>query len=934
MHSQGFFMRKLYSLCFLILTVSGFAQTYQEHYEKGAGLWQTQRDSAYFHFEKALEQAYIEEDYEYILPIYDYIIYIDGYYYDLPKLGIDIERLNKVLKQDSAKIPSTLYDEYLKETLLNKANYFYKLNDFLKAKKSLSHLEKEILKINLADRRIDYDLKLESVYSYFGSIFKWENKYQLAEDYYLEAIDVVENNPKSFQSPLGEINNNKRLLASLYIKQGKYQEAIYIQENLRSFYAENSQTGNTYLSTLLSLTENYLQVGKISKAEQILKEINANANLNPRFKNQLLDLEVDFYQKTERPELALKNLETLLKSTKDYRNPLHPDVAEIHLKLAKLHLNTETFAEASTHATAAQDILEVKDNSQITDRRLYVDVLKTKLDIFLASKKLPESETLAIINKIRNTLKSLRSEYNNRADKVYFLETVYPALASAMQTSYRLYNETKESQFAEVAFSINETSKSMLLLEAIQSINATSFAGVPSEVIQQEQILKSTITRLENTSFRAKNASQKTSQQLIDKRLEHHNFIDELRVNYPNYYNLKYQTDVIDLKTIQKQLKSSAAIISYFSTEENLYAHLITNDEVNLNVIPFSETEKTLVTSYYKQLSKQNDVDLANLLDSSSQVYQLLLEPFLKDHTFETLTIVPDDILNYLPFETLTPTGAESDYLIFDSTIGYANSLSVQQLYKTQNVINHDNELLAFAPSFEVDVDLKTPDDYRSQLTPLNFNKNEVEEISATIKTTSFTDNQATLEQFKSNAGKYKMYHFATHASPNDSIPEYSYLAFTPQENTDFLLYVNDLYNQNLSNSMVVLSACETGLGKLQKGEGMLSLAQGFYYAGANALVHSKWKVSDQTTSQLMTSFYEYLDDGKSKPKALQLAKLDYLKTQSDTNLRHPFYWSAFVFSGDVTPVYSNFNLPQVILICTVVLLLLFVILWVKKLKA
>ena len=112
---------------------------------------------------------------------------------------------------------------------------------------------------------------------------------------------------------------------------------------------------------------------------------------------------------------------------------------------------------------------------------------------------------------------------------------------------------------------------------------------------------------------------------------------------------------------------------------------------------------------------------------------------------------------------------------------------------------------------------------------------------------------------------------------------------------------MRDLYNLQLNADMVVLSACETGIGELQKGEGIISLARGFTYAGAKSIITSLWSVEDECTKKIMISFYEYLDQGLAKDAALRQAKLDYINDEQTTHVdAHPFYWSPFIGVGDM----------------------------------
>ncbi len=160
---------------------------------------------------------------------------------------------------------------------------------------------------------------------------------------------------------------------------------------------------------------------------------------------------------------------------------------------------------------------------------------------------------------------------------------------------------------------------------------------------------------------------------------------------------------------------------------------------------------------------------------------------------------------------------------------------------------------------------------------------------------------RATEDQFVKEAGQYRVLHLATHGKANDREGDYSFLAFTEQKDSleNELLYVRDIYNLALNAELVTLSACETGIGKLQKGEGIISLARAFAYAGAGSIVTSLWSVNDEQTKDLMLLFYRELQRGKPKNEALQSAKRQ-LAAQPGS---HPFYWAGFVAIGDMRPL-------------------------------
>jgi CHAT domain-containing protein len=187
----------------------------------------------------------------------------------------------------------------------------------------------------------------------------------------------------------------------------------------------------------------------------------------------------------------------------------------------------------------------------------------------------------------------------------------------------------------------------------------------------------------------------------------------------------------------------------------------------------------------------------------------------------------------------------------------------------------------------------------------------EVLHISKIINTTVFNGEDATEDNFRKYAEKYDILHLAMHAFINDSLPAFSSFAFTQNNSEDLtkngLLNTTDIYNFKLNAKLIVLSACNTGTGQLKKGEGIMSLARGFLYAGCPSIIMSLWEVDDESGTQIMTSFYKNLKKGKTKDEALRAAKLEYLNSVSSRRA-HPHYWLGFVNIGDNSPLYISYD--------------------------
>ena len=171
---------------------------------------------------------------------------------------------------------------------------------------------------------------------------------------------------------------------------------------------------------------------------------------------------------------------------------------------------------------------------------------------------------------------------------------------------------------------------------------------------------------------------------------------------------------------------------------------------------------------------------------------------------------------------------------------------------------------------------------------------------------TQQTASESNFQRYAPNAG---ILHFGTHAKLEDTDPLLSFLALTPdpQNNEDGYLYAYELYNQPLNAQLAVLTACETGLGAYRQGEGVLSLAHAFRYAGCPSVVYSLWSIDDQQSNWLMDRFYELLWENFPVAEALRQAKLDYLDAHPD-QLAAPFFWGGLVLTGDNAPLPSRWS--------------------------
>ena len=307
----------------------------------------------------------------------------------------------------------------------------------------------------------------------------------------------------------------------------------------------------------------------------------------------------------------------------------------------------------------------------------------------------------------------------------------------------------------------------------------------------------------------------------------------------------------------------------------------------------------------------------------------------------KNLIIIPDGKLAYLPFDVLTTENKkfnklnykELPYFIHSNTISYFYSSSF--IFKnTKKTKNANKKLGAFAPTYDnieglQDVLLSTRQQYREKLFPLRGIKEEVKKVSELVGGDEFLDFEANEKKFKDVASHYDILHLAMHTIMNDKNPMYSKMAFTQTEDKteDGFLNTYELYNMKLNSRMAVLSSCNSGNGKLQRGEGVMSMARGFIYSGCPSIIMTLWSIEDKSGVALMTSFYQYLIKGKSKAEALRNSKIDFIN-KSDQLKSHPYFWSGYVVIGNNKPLFTPYKkyvvLVGIFILLTIGLILIF----------
>jgi CHAT domain-containing protein len=490
---------------------------------------------------------------------------------------------------------------------------------------------------------------------------------------------------------------------------------------------------------------------------------------------------------------------------------------------------------------------------------------------------------------------NIRQVRTNEADKLSLGQLASTVYETGVELCKGMGDvAVRKDDYYALSFYFAEKSKSAVLLEAISDAKAKSFAGLSAEDLSAEKNIKSEIAYYENLFADQKSVEKKAEyrSQLFELRAKYYGFVKSIEQKYPEYYQLKYNQAQPTVAALQEALAPNQTLLSYFLTEtsKRIYIFELTKNRFKIHNNPQDENFERYISGLRNGIYfKDSDVYLL----TATSLYDKLIPKRLEKST-EQLIIIPAGRLGTIPFEAIltdmpknTADFSSYPYLLNSYEISYYYSSSLLQ--DQRNDHKTENRAMLCAPiTFELLPNLpgteREVNTLAQILTDKGFKPESLMNLAATeqaIKTTDYSG--------------YKYMHFATHGMVNEANPSLSRIYLNAEDDEDGSLYSGEIYNLNLSSDLITLSACETGLGKLSKGEGIIGLSRALLYAGASNIVVSLWNVSDNSTSELMIDFYSENDAlGYSKP--LQTAKL---KLIAKGQYSEPYYWAPFILIGN-----------------------------------
>ena len=564
----------------------------------------------------------------------------------------------------------------------------------------------------------------------------------------------------------------------------------------------------------------------------------------------------------------------------------------------------------------------------------FLDILKMKGDAFAerASGTKDLEAALDCYRRGGELIDRLRSQYRSQGAKLFFQQKADPLFAAGFRTAWRLYEQTNDRRQAEAAFWFAERSKAGLLTAALQGVADRPFAGVPDSLRLHAENLRSRISGAEqqvnderlwpSDSTGRQLSLLKSRQTALQSSFD--SLLAVLENRFPAFYQLNYGTATASLAAIQHKIPDKrTAVLEYFLTNDRLYTFTITRSDVNLSAAdrPQSLDEDIAYLRSPPDRTlwlREPDKAAADYLSRSHRLFGILIGQYLDVSRYDRLVVIPHGILSYMPFEGLSSDEGvdfrQADFLVRRCAVQYANSATLWAADR-ENRSGREKKLLGMAPAYGnalAQTNIAQDLNFRGSLGPLKFNETEISQAAEYFPGSILLNGAAATElAFKENAPDAAILHLAMHALVSDSLPMQSRLIFAPGQDTleDGLLHAYELYNMKLPAEMAVLSACNTGFGRLAAGEGVMSLAHAFRYAGCKSIIMSLWPAEDEGTAKIIARFYAHLADGLPKDEALRLARLDYLG-QADLMHAHPYYWAHLVAVGDMAPLRKSRSIP------------------------
>jgi len=857
-------------------------------------------------FKRSGELSLLEEDFNSYLYTQDYIIYAHI-------LNNKNGKAKKLV--ESTFIDLNNYDNYHDKYLL--ADLYF-LDGIIKYREgqnqeSILSLKKSIESYNHSN---SFSYRISNIYKYLGynflSIGDYENsieyfdlsivKDKIKENYILADILIAK------AGCLTKSGSFKKAENAL-VKAGHYLEMEI--ENKDPFF---------YISLLEEKSRLAFHLGQYDKALRLLE---TQVKYNPKAHEIINQNQIRgrILSKMNNTEDSFKAFETAIYHCKNNLKINKFKLSETYLIMANAYAEQKNYKQAIIYIEQCIETLtkKIKINEIDLDRTINHRLLTEALLLYATT-----NYNLGNFQNFKQTgLKTLEVYNYLLKNKILSFESRLFYISKFRKNSEALINLANKIADKEFAFSISQNNHGKSISIDLYREKSMDEFNIPDSIINRELELKTSIfeyqSKLAQSISSEKSDSIKLDIYSTRQQLDRH--FTYVESTYPIYHKLKYENPPeLNICQIQNSLlDDSSALIEYFLSKKSIYIFTITKDTAHIFTKNIDDEFYQNIRGLNKSIRELNNTSFDLFTKFSQELYSILLSKSLSlfNSNINKLYIIPDNEINYIPFEVLLkeiPASAENNrydllpYLVKDYSISYHYSSALLNKGDT----DLSNDLINYAPSFN------SSDTTSANLEPLLHNQEEVLTINNIANGQIQLDTSANLRSFKASIAAYGVAHFATHANSNDTLPLESKIYFD-----DGPLHAYEIYNMPHNLDLAVLSACETGTGALKKGEGLMSLCRAFISSGCKSVITSLWNVNDRKSVDIMKSFYTNLFNGDSVGTSLTKSKRDYLANVNSVMDAHPYHWATFIAVGNADmaiPTYGNY-LPLILGACLIMLI-------------
>ncbi|MCO5249008.1 MAG: CHAT domain-containing protein [Chitinophagales bacterium] len=520
-----------------------------------------------------------------------------------------------------------------------------------------------------------------------------------------------------------------------------------------------------------------------------------------------------------------------------------------------------------------------------------------------------------------NILDKKKTMLNTSSNSRFLVSEYHSLINFYAQIAFELYRKTGQKNYLETFINVCESSLYNKIRNRLNTENANAFSKIPKEIIEKENRLKN---NLQNAVEAILTKDEDLNEYLkADKKWQ--DYLLYIQNLYPTYYKMRYSTLYYTLPAIQKLIPENTSIIRYYQLDTAWIAVLMNKKEIKA----FSLSTENLNTKINSIVG--NTLGEQEQLDTLYQLYRQLWQPFENEISTKKVMVIPDGILYHLSMDMLpfAPIKRWKE-LVQKSLLSrytFSTHYSVFMLNDKTKSQTFKENYIVYAPGFSDKMKKKYLRDYKDtfdidekylKLLPQPFSQELAKKVQKKFHGEAYTADASTLNNFIKYAGNHKVIHLATHAEFDNIHPEQSGLYFAKDSTNENFLSLNAIYNADLQSNLMILTACESGRPGNFDGEGLISLAHAFNYAGSKNILTALWKIDEKSSAEITEKFLEFLQKGLPDDEALRMAKLEYLR-KNDGRLLAPSYWAGLVLMGQTETI--DIHNPLLPCLCIVLII-------------